>query len=102
MAQFHLGNAFYSGQGVTQDFKEAMSWFKLAASQGHHLAQDRLEMMKDFGFLPDGTRVAQGGLAPPPAPRHVVKNVTPSKQTKPAKHAKPTQKLVKKMSHVTV
>lgn len=82
MAQFHLGNAFFTGKGVTQDYRQASKWFTQAASKGHALAQDRLEMMKDLGFRPDGTRDSnwQQRAAEPPAviifpqPRQQVSN----------------------------
>ena len=34
LAQFELGNMYGNGRGVTQDYAEAMKWFRLAAEQG--------------------------------------------------------------------
>jgi len=33
-AQFELGNMYYEGQGVAQDYKSALNWFNKAAKQG--------------------------------------------------------------------
>lgn len=33
-AQFNLGLMYYKGQGVPQDYEEALRWFKEAAEQG--------------------------------------------------------------------
>jgi hypothetical protein len=33
-AQFNLGVMYYKGQGVTQDYKEAVKWYRLATAQG--------------------------------------------------------------------
>ena len=38
-AQFHLGIMYFMGQGVVQNYKTAVNWFKLAADQGHTEAQ---------------------------------------------------------------
>ena len=38
-AQFMLGGIYYSGQGVTQDYGEAMKWYLKAADQGNADAQ---------------------------------------------------------------
>ena len=34
-AQFNLGLMYDNGQGVPQDYKTAVKWYKLAAEQGH-------------------------------------------------------------------
>ena len=33
-AQYNIGFMYASGQGVTQDYKEAVKWYRLAAAQG--------------------------------------------------------------------
>jgi TPR repeat protein len=38
-AQFDLGMAYYNGQGVTQDFAQAIVWYRRAAEQGNSDAQ---------------------------------------------------------------
>ncbi len=38
-AQINLGTMFENGQGVSQDFKEAVRWYRLAADQGLTKAQ---------------------------------------------------------------
>src|ERR1035438_5254339 len=42
-AQVHLGLMYYQGQGVPQDYKEAMRWYRLAADQGDADAQFNLD-----------------------------------------------------------
>ena len=36
---------YYTGQGVPQDFKEAVGWYTKAAEQGYLLAQGNLAML---------------------------------------------------------
>lgn len=44
-AQFTLGERYYEGAGILQNYKEAFNWYEKAAQQGHAGAQDRLGMM---------------------------------------------------------
>ena len=48
-AQFALGIRYTLGEGVLQDDKEAVKWFKLAAEQGDAKAQYMLGLAYDFG-----------------------------------------------------
>ena len=48
-AQCLLGEDYYEGQGVPQDYTEAAKWFRLAAEQGHAMAQNNLGVMYDYG-----------------------------------------------------
>lgn len=48
-AQSILGAMYDSGQGVAQDYKEAMRLYRLAANQGNALAQYNLAVMYDVG-----------------------------------------------------
>ena len=41
-AQYNLGNAYYSGEGVQQDYKESVKWWRKAAEQGYEFAQYNL------------------------------------------------------------
>ncbi|MFA6173897.1 MAG: tetratricopeptide repeat-containing serine protease family protein [Kiritimatiellales bacterium] len=41
-AQTYLGCCYYMGEGVPQDYKEAVKWYRLAAEQGEAEAQGRL------------------------------------------------------------
>ena len=41
-AQSGLGMMYFTGQGVSKDYKTAVKWFKLAAEQGDLLAQANL------------------------------------------------------------
>jgi TPR repeat protein len=49
-AQFNLGVMYAKGFGVTQDYAEAMKWYKQAAEQGYVPAQYNLGMMYDKGL----------------------------------------------------
>jgi hypothetical protein len=51
--QLALGDIFYEGKGVLQDFAEALEWYELAARQGHAPAQSHLGHMH---FRGEGTR----------------------------------------------
>ena len=44
-AQTHLGAMYYSGQGVIQDYKQAVKWYQKASEQGHAKAQYNLGEM---------------------------------------------------------
>ena len=39
-AQFNMGIIYKNGKGVTQDYAEAVKWFRLAAKQGSPEAQN--------------------------------------------------------------
>ncbi len=47
--QYYLGLAYYSGDGVPQDHKEAVKWFRLSAEQGDAVAQNFLGLTYDLG-----------------------------------------------------
>lgn len=53
-AQFNLGVMYSYGQGVPQDYKEAVKWYRMAAAQGAVDAQETLGLM-----YMDGTGVPQ-------------------------------------------
>ena len=44
-AQSYLGLAYYNGSGVTQDYKDAARWWKLAAEHGNACARKSLAMI---------------------------------------------------------
>ena len=44
-AQFLLGNAYYTGNGVDQDYNQAIIWWHKAAAQGNASAQKALDQM---------------------------------------------------------
>ena len=50
-----MGHAYYNGDGVPQDYKEAVKWFRLAAEQSEANAQYNLGVMyyKGRGVLQD-------------------------------------------------
>ncbi|HUL07275.1 MAG TPA: tetratricopeptide repeat protein [Candidatus Acidoferrum sp.] len=48
-AQYNLGVAYEDGEGVKQDYKEALKWYRKAADQGHARAQNRLGWMYHDG-----------------------------------------------------
>ncbi len=46
-AQYSLGNCYYNGMGVRQNYEEAIKWYSKAADQGLAAAQDRLASLKN-------------------------------------------------------
>ncbi len=44
-AQYNLGVMYEVGQGVPQDYDEAVKWYRLAAEQGDALGQNNLGFM---------------------------------------------------------
>ena len=48
-AQFNLGLIYYNGQGVRQDYTQAVQWYRKAAEQGDAKAQYNLGVMYDNG-----------------------------------------------------
>ena len=50
MAQDHLGNMYYWGNGVSQDYSEAVKWYRKAAEQGDAEAQNNLGQMYRNGY----------------------------------------------------
>jgi TPR repeat protein len=44
IAQWNLGNCYVKGQGVEQDYKQALKWYLLSAKQGHKRSQNELEI----------------------------------------------------------
>lgn len=48
-AQHAIGKMYYLGQGVHQDYAEAMKWSRLAADQGNPLAQHNLGLIYYLG-----------------------------------------------------
>ena len=48
-AQYNLGNMYDNGQGATQDYKQAVKWYRKAAEQGYANAQYNLAHMYGNG-----------------------------------------------------
>ena len=48
-AQFYLGDIYYGGAGVPQNYKKAAKWYRMAAEQGHAPAQSSLGFMYEKG-----------------------------------------------------
>ena len=57
-AQSNLGVMYYKGQGIAQDFGEALKWYRLAAEQRNPEAQFNLGVMYEEGrgVAPDRVR----------------------------------------------
>ena len=49
-AQNNLGIMYEEGQGVAQNYAEAVRWYRKAADQGHPLGQNSLGFMYEKGF----------------------------------------------------
>ena len=48
-SQYNLGVRYTNGQGVPQDYKEAVRWYRAAANQGYADAQNNLGFMYNYG-----------------------------------------------------
>ena len=44
-AQYNLGVCYYNGDGVDQNYTEAVKWLSKAADQGHDKAQTELRLL---------------------------------------------------------
>ena len=60
-AQFSLGVAYDTGQGVAQDSAEALRWYRLAADQGHASAQFNVGTVDVFRWPQRPTGLCRGG-----------------------------------------
>ncbi len=49
-AQYALGSLYRKGEGVPQDYIEALKWLRLSAEQGNPLGQDSLGLMYNKGY----------------------------------------------------
>jgi TPR repeat protein len=47
-AQYNLGVCYYYGNGVPQNYREAVRWIRKAAEQGHADAIEGLKKMGEF------------------------------------------------------
>ena len=45
-AQNSLGACYYNGEGVEQNYTEAVKWFRKAAEQGHEDAKKKLKELQ--------------------------------------------------------
>ncbi|MFL2801194.1 MAG: tetratricopeptide repeat protein [Paracoccaceae bacterium] len=54
-AQYFLGEIYYKGKGIPQDYKKALKWYTLSAKQGNNVAQYNFGIMYSFGLgvVPD-------------------------------------------------
>ena len=61
VAQFKLGNLYYEGESVRQDYLEAAKWFRMAAEQGYAVAQNALgcQIQDGYGVKQDYQEAAQ-------------------------------------------
>ena len=48
--QFELGNKYFSGKDIPQNYTEAFKYFRLAADQGDAPAQNNLGFMYENGY----------------------------------------------------
>jgi len=56
-AQYNLAFMYYGGEGVTQDYGQAIYWFEIAAKAGYARAQDILGYMYSHGYGVGADRV---------------------------------------------
>jgi len=50
VAQLDLGNSYYTGEGIPQNYNEAAKWYRIAAKKGNAVAQNNLGMMYSIGI----------------------------------------------------
>ncbi len=49
-AEFYLGLCYYNGDGIEQDYREAVKWWRKAAEQGLAVAEYNLGVCYEFGY----------------------------------------------------
>ena len=49
-AEINIGNLYQQGWGVTQDYTEAMKWYKFAAAKGNEEAEKNIRYMNKHGL----------------------------------------------------
>ena len=49
-AQLYLGFCYENGNGVQQDYAQAVTWYRKAAEQGHIIAQYSLGLCYEHGY----------------------------------------------------
>ena len=59
VAQLNVGNSYYTGDGIPQNYDEAAKWYRFAAKKGNPIAQNNLGMMYSIGV---GVRKYLSGL----------------------------------------
>ncbi len=61
LAQFRIGYLYERGNGVAQDYKEAMRLYRLSAAQGNDVAEFRIGYLyeKGWGVDPDELQAMQ-------------------------------------------
>lgn len=90
LAQYRLGMMYYNGQGVPEDEKQSIYWWKKAAAQGYVEAMFQLGSAYLFGsqtakFVPDPTAKRPHGTSRRPAPGTARPNTTLAYCSLPAK-----------------
>ncbi len=68
LAQYNLGSMYKNGLGVTQDYGEAVKWYRLAAEQGDEEAKGKLLELETIS--PQKDRPSDK-LSSPPKPTHL-------------------------------
>lgn len=64
-AQYFLGDMYYTGEGVPQNYEEAVKWYRLAADQGNPAAQNNLGQIYRDGYgCPDEDGVDEDDYEP--------------------------------------
>ncbi|MCK5237299.1 MAG: ankyrin repeat domain-containing protein, partial [Deltaproteobacteria bacterium] len=55
-AQFYLGRMYYNGEGVSQDYEEAVKWFSKSAEQGYVGSISNTEDNRGFKSITEAVR----------------------------------------------
>ena len=49
-AQYKLGECYFNGDGIEQDYKKAVEWYEKSANQGYAKAQNNLGFCYGKGY----------------------------------------------------
>ena len=79
-AQFNLGLKYYGGKGVSQDYKEAIKWYRKAAEQGNAGGQGNLGYMYQYGNGDEDAKKNKGIVAKEMTPDQIAKSEALAKE----------------------
>jgi len=48
VAHYHLGNLYFNGNGVSQDYTHAFMWWSISVSKGYELAKKNLRRVEQM------------------------------------------------------
>ena len=66
-AQYNLGDMYYHGEGVAQDYSEALRWFHKAQVQGYEKAKQGIELIMQEVRNDRASQQTNNSSMPPPS-----------------------------------